>query len=112
MKAKKTFLIENVYRQSLNQFFQLLTRRMKMKRFLGSLALLTLITAFTMGGPAIAQADVVKEIMMKGEMVVGVQTQGPPISFIDKNGKRTGLAVEMLRVRFECWRKRWGLSWC
>jgi polar amino acid transport system substrate-binding protein len=74
---------------------------MKMKRFLSSLALVTLIAFFTIGGPALAQADVVKEIMMRGEMVVGVQTQGPPISFIDKNGKRTGLAVEMLRMLAE-----------
>jgi len=36
-----------------------------MKRFLGSLALLTLITAFTMGVPALAQADTVKEIMSR-----------------------------------------------
>ena len=72
-----------------------------MKRFLSSLALVTLIAFFTIGGPALAQADVVKEIMMRGEMVVGVQTQGPPISFIDKNGKRTGLAVEMLRMLAE-----------
>lgn len=72
-----------------------------MKRFLSSLALVTLIASVTIGGPALAQADVVKEIMMRGEMVVGVQTQGPPISFIDKNGKRTGLAVEMLRVLAE-----------
>ena len=69
-----------------------------MKRFLSSLALVILIASVTIGVPALAQADVVKEIMMKGEMVVGVQTQGPPISFIDKNDKRTGLAVEMLRV--------------
>ena len=69
-----------------------------MKRFLSSLALVILIASVTIGVPAIAQADVVKNIMMKGEMVVGVQTQGPPISFIDKNDKRTGLAVEMLRV--------------
>ena len=72
-----------------------------MKRFLSSLALLTLIASVTLGGPALAQADVVKTIMMKGEMVVGVQTQGPPISFIDKHGKRTGLAVEMLRMLAE-----------
>jgi polar amino acid transport system substrate-binding protein len=71
---------------------------MRMKRFLSSLTLLTLIMSFTIGVPAIAQADVVKKIMERGEMVVGVQTQGPPISFIDKNGKRTGLAVEMLRM--------------
>lgn len=72
-----------------------------MKRFLCSLALLTLIAAFTTGVPAIAQADVVKDIMTRGEMIVGVQTQGPPISFIDKNGKRTGLAIEMLRILAE-----------
>ena len=69
-----------------------------MRRFLFSLALLTLMASLTLAGPAIAQADVVKDIMTRGEMVVGVQTQGPPISFIDKNGKRTGLAIEMLRM--------------
>lgn len=41
--------------------------------------------------------DVVAKMLETGKMSVAVQTQGPPISFVDKNGKRTGLAVEIVR---------------
>lgn len=41
-------------------------------------------------------ADVVQDIVKRGEMRVAVQTQGPPISYIDTNGNRTGFAVELV----------------
>ncbi len=41
--------------------------------------------------------DVVAKMLETGQMKVAVQTQGPPISFVDKNGKRTGLAVDIVR---------------
>ena len=31
-----------------------------------------------------ASADVLKEIVKRGELRVAVQTQGPPVSFVDK----------------------------
>ncbi len=43
-------------------------------------------------------ADVVSEIVKRGEMRVAVQTQGPPISYIDTNGNRTGFAVELVQM--------------
>lgn len=49
-------------------------------------------------GAAAARADdVVNKISETGVLHVAVQTQGPPISFVDKNGKRTGLAVEIVK---------------
>lgn len=56
--------------------------------------------AFVLGlfiqGQAIA--DVVQDIVKRGELRVAVQTQGPPVSFVDKKGKRTGFAVEVIRM--------------
>lgn len=43
-----------------------------------------------------ASADVVGDIVKRGEMRVAVQTQGPPISYIDTKGNRTGFAVELV----------------
>ncbi len=56
---------------------------------------------FALGLSAFAQsasADVVNDIVKRGEMRVAVQTQGPPISYIDTNGKRTGFAVELVQM--------------
>ncbi len=45
-----------------------------------------------------ASADVVQDIVKRGELRVAVQTQGPPVSFVDKNGERTGFAVEVIKM--------------
>src|SRR3546814_10908470 len=37
------------------------------------------------------------DILKRGEFRVAVQTSGPLMSFMDKSGKRTGLAVELAR---------------
>ena len=66
----------------------------KITKFLGtSLCALGLtVTAQT------ASADVVQDIVKRGELRVAVQTQGPPISFVDTDGKRTGFAVELVTM--------------
>ncbi len=46
----------------------------------------------------VARADAVKDIVKRGELRVAVQTQGPPVSFVDKNGERTGFAVEVIKM--------------
>lgn len=46
----------------------------------------------------LANADVVGDIIKQGELRVAVQTQGPPVSFVDKNGERTGFAVEVIKM--------------
>ncbi len=43
-------------------------------------------------------ADTLEEIVKRGELRVAVQTQGPPFSFVDKNGERTGSSVEFCRL--------------
>lgn len=50
---------------------------------------------------SLAQADEMDDILKRGELIVAVQTQGAPVSFIDKNGKQTGLAVELARMMAE-----------
>jgi len=39
-----------------------------------------------------------EKIVKTGKLVVAVQTQGPPISFVDKNGERTGLAIDVMKM--------------
>ena len=39
-----------------------------------------------------------EKIVRTGQMTIAVQTQGPPVSFINKDGKRTGLAVELAQL--------------
>ncbi|HED15158.1 MAG TPA: amino acid ABC transporter substrate-binding protein [Gammaproteobacteria bacterium] len=46
---------------------------------------------------SVSAQDVVETMSKTGVLHVAVQTQGPPISFVDKNGQRTGLAVEIVK---------------
>ena len=43
-------------------------------------------------------ADVVDDIIKRGTLRVAVQTQGPPVSFVDKNGERSGFAIEVVKM--------------
>ncbi len=45
-----------------------------------------------------ASADVVSDIVKRGELRVAVQTQGPPVSYVDTKGNRTGFAVELVAM--------------
>jgi polar amino acid transport system substrate-binding protein len=57
-----------------------------------------LITMIVLGMAAAVQADTLEEIIQRGELRVAVQTQGPPFSFVDKNGDRTGSSVEFCKL--------------
>ncbi len=72
-----------------------------MRRFKQLLTLSTGILTFALLGLPQAGADVVEDIVKRGELRVAVQTQGPPVSFIDKNGKRTGFAMEVIEMMAE-----------
>ncbi len=39
-----------------------------------------------------------EKIVRTGQMTIAVQTQGPPVSFINKDGERTGLAVDLAQL--------------
>ncbi|SDQ33042.1 transporter substrate-binding domain-containing protein [Pseudovibrio sp. Tun.PSC04-5.I4] len=39
-----------------------------------------------------------EKIVRTGQMTIAVQTQGPPISFVNKNGDRAGLAIEIAQM--------------
>ncbi len=45
-----------------------------------------------------ASADAIQEIVNRGTLNIAVQTQGPPFSFVDKHGERTGFAVEVVKL--------------
>jgi polar amino acid transport system substrate-binding protein len=66
-------------------------------RLTGAAAGLAVVVAAWFATANVAKADEMDDILKKGELVVAVQTQGPPVSFVDKNGERTGLAVEIAK---------------
>ena len=54
------------------------------------------VLAFT---TTIAFAESTMEKIGKtGKMTIAVQTQGPPVSFINKKGERSGLAIELAQM--------------
>ena len=59
---------------------------------------IALLLVFLVGLAAAAQADALEDIIQRGELRVAVQTQGPPFSFVDKNGERTGSSVEFCKL--------------
>jgi len=68
---------------------------MKMSKFLPPLLLAGL--GF-LGVAASVHASTLDDIQKRGELRIAVQTQGPPFSMIDKNGERTGSAVELAKL--------------
>ena len=60
----------------------------------------TWLLAFLMvvGFATMSLAGTLDEIAQRGELRVACQTQGPPFSFIDKNGKRTGSSIELCEM--------------
>jgi len=58
------------------------------------------LIAFLMvvGFATMSLAGTLDEIAQRGELRVACQTQGPPFSFIDKNGKRTGSSIELCEM--------------
>jgi polar amino acid transport system substrate-binding protein len=69
-----------------------------MKRIMICLAL---VLCMTVGVASTASADAMADIIKRGELRVAVQTQGPPFSFVNKDGKRTGSSVEFCRLMGE-----------
>jgi polar amino acid transport system substrate-binding protein len=59
---------------------------------------LLLAVMFTLGLISTAYAGTLDEIAQRGELIVAVQTQGQPFSFIDKNGNRTGSAIDLCKL--------------
>ncbi len=62
------------------------------------LALFAVLFVFLGGMISFAGATTLDEIVKRGELRIAVQTQGPPFSFIDKNGQRTGSSIEFCEL--------------
>ncbi len=68
---------------------------MKLKALLSTA--LGVILAGVVSTTAWAESSMEK-IVSSGKLTIAVQTQGPPVSFVDKAGKRTGLAIELAQM--------------
>lgn len=71
---------------------------MKLNSLIASIAGGTLLALTTTASMA---ESTMEKIVKTGKMTIAVQTQGPPVSFINKNGDRTGLAIELARMMAE-----------
>ncbi|TDJ48412.1 MAG: amino acid ABC transporter substrate-binding protein [Nitrospina sp.] len=74
----------------------LIMSRSRVKGF-GWLFLLFLSGNFLVSN-AYAETDVIKDILKRGELRVAVQSQGPPMSFIDKKGQRAGFVIDVISM--------------
>ncbi|QIE55070.1 transporter substrate-binding domain-containing protein [Pikeienuella piscinae] len=50
---------------------------------------------------ASAQQTTMDKIATEGKITVAVQTQGPPVSFVDSKGERTGLVIDIMKMMAE-----------
>ncbi|PSJ63113.1 transporter substrate-binding domain-containing protein [Pseudaminobacter soli (ex Li et al. 2025)] len=69
-----------------------------MRRILKSIATAVVAATAIAASTAAHAEDIMDRILQRGELRVGVQTQGEPVSFIDKNGDRTGLAIDLVTM--------------
>lgn len=65
-------------------------------QLVGRLSLLLSLCALALSAPA--RAGTLDDIIKRGELRVAVQTQGPPFSFVNKAGERTGSSVELAKL--------------
>ncbi|PID41853.1 MAG: amino acid ABC transporter substrate-binding protein [Proteobacteria bacterium] len=70
----------------------------KSRSFLGVMILAVLLLS---GAADVSAASTMDKIVRSGKMVIAVQTQGPPVSFVNRDGVRTGLAIEIARLMAE-----------
>ena len=57
-----------------------------------------IVFLMVVGFATMSLAGTLEDIAQRGELRVACQTQGPPFSFIDKNGKRTGSSIELCEM--------------
>ena len=63
-------------------------------------AALVAVTAVCFAAATVAQADQMDDILKRGELIVAVQTQGPPVSFVDKNGDALAHQYQLERRQY------------
>ena len=66
----------------------------KLKRIFSVFVVLT----FVLAACGIATAGTLEDILKRGELRVACQTQGPPFSFVDRNGKQAGSSIDLANL--------------
>jgi len=61
-------------------------------------ALVLFLLAMCFVSDSHAETDIIKEILKRGELRVAVQSQGPPMSFVDKKGNRAGFVIAVIKM--------------
>lgn len=69
-----------------------------MRKIINLIAASGFFVASLVGVQSVRADDVMDRILQRGELRVGVQTQGEPVSFVDKNGERSGLAIDIAKM--------------
>ena len=69
-----------------------------MKNLIKSIAMAATVVVSMVSVQHAHAEDIMDRILQRGELRVGVQTQGEPVSFVDKNGERTGLAIDIVKM--------------
>lgn len=57
--------------------------------------------ALVVGFAAAVSAGTLDDIAKRGELRIAVQTQGPPFSFVNAKGERTGSSIELVKLMAE-----------
>ncbi len=65
---------------------------------LKKLSLALIIATGWLGAVLPGHADEMDDILKRGELRIAVQTQAPPVSFVNRDGKRTGLAIQLAEM--------------
>jgi polar amino acid transport system substrate-binding protein len=63
-----------------------------------SFTLFLFLLALSFVSDSHAETDVIKDIVKRGQLRVAVQSQGPPMSFVDKKGNRAGFAIDVIKM--------------
>jgi len=71
-----------------------------MNKILKSMAIMMAMVgaAFSAQKASAQDIDIMERILQRGELRVGIQTQGEPVSFINKHGERAGLAIDIAKM--------------
>ncbi|MEN8199400.1 MAG: ABC transporter substrate-binding protein [Thermodesulfobacteriota bacterium] len=69
-----------------------------MKKWQQIFTSLSVLLTFALASLGVANAGTLEEILKRGELRVACQTQGPPFSFVDRNGERAGSSIDLAKL--------------
>ncbi|MGL4440934.1 MAG: substrate-binding periplasmic protein [Bosea sp. (in: a-proteobacteria)] len=68
------------------------------RRLMGAMAIAMAALGFAPTAQAQSAGPGIEEIIKRGELIVAVQTQGPPVSFVNAKGERVGFVIDIVKA--------------